>query len=893
MRVRRAPGHVRLGCFRLLLLGYPRGFRRAYGSELEQTFVDAWREEAGDVVSELGLWRRLLWDGLVNGMKARWSRRFGSEPNAYDGVAAGGGGMARFEGFGRDTYHAARAVVRERSVWAVVVTLALGVGAATAVFAVVDAVLLRPPSFAAPERLVQLQREIAGKVIVDHYSVPHASEVQARFDVASSVAAHARINMVLTGGGEARSVRVHATTPGLFRTLGREPARGRIFDAEETASGAPVVVLSHALWRELGGDHAMLGRPIRLDGQQYEVIGVMPPEFRFPRSYTAEAFLPLAPGYRAAGTVQDRVVLVARLREGVTLAAAAERLDVLVQGIVEGAETGWVPRLEPLAAHRANPDVTRALWLVAGAVGAMLLIAILNATNLLLARVTVRAREFAVRHSLGASSTRLLRQLITECLAIALAAGAAAVLLSVAGVRALLTIAPAALTDHAVNRIVIDGRVLSFTFGVTVATGFVLGILPALAAARAARVSIGASLSAYAISTRQRHAVRHALVVGQVALAITLLAAATLLSMSFTRLLRVDTGVDMNRTVLIRIMPNENAYPTPAARHAYGERLEEKLRALPGVDGVTRANGVPFGASFSVGAQLQADRDQEPRQDSPLLLPFAQVRPEYLEVVGAELVAGRNFAPGETPAANVAIIDVDMARFLFGADPAVGRRFRMDDGPWLTVVGVLRELMLGSPDGSRGDFAMLRPAPPELASTGFAVRTTGRATALLPAVSAAVRSVDPEQPIWKLGTPRDMVVEELARQRFFTMVMVLLGWLSLTLSALGLYSMLAFVIGRRTHELGIRMALGARAVSVLRMVVGLGVRLTAAGILLGVAGAAAATRLIESLLFEVRPGNLLSFGIVIAVMLIASLAASALPALRAARVHPMQVLRSE
>jgi putative ABC transport system permease protein len=894
---RRGPGALRMLLFRATLLGYPRAFRRTWSAELEATFAEAWAAESQGAASALRFWRHLLYDGLVNGARARLATPDAAPRPATERTREPVM-IALMQGFVQDIRLTLRSLRRQRaSAFAVVITLALGIGAATAIFSVVDAVLLRPLPFAEPDRLVELQRKFARGGVINSYPVEPARGIIAESDVFESIAATARIDGVLTGYGDPRSLRVRAASAALFDVLGRAPAMGRGFTPQELRDGARVMLLSHETWNALGRERGIIGRTLEFDGDRYEVIGVMPSDFRFPTVFAAHAFIPLTPAYTGAGLEQGSVNLVARLRTGVTPEAASERTAALVGRLLDHdvASAPWTAAVSSIGEWRMNREPKKALLLVAGAVALMLLIAIMNATNLLLARVTIRAREFGIRHSLGAARGRIIRQLGTESLILALLAGGAAVLLAVAGVRVLMRFAPPDLTELAAHRIAIDDRVLLFTFVTTVGVGFLLGVMPALSAAGAARRRISAALSAYAASTRERHRARGVLVIAQVALAMTLLVGAGLLALSFTRIMSVDAGLDTDRLAIVQIEPNERAYPTPDARRAFAAQLEERIAALPGVEAVTRAGGgLPPSGAFGFGIQLQTEDDAEPRDNSPELLPFISVRPDFLETVGARLVGGRNFNAADRRESNVVIIDRDFAQYLWGSQPAVGRRFRIGpDSPWLEVVGVVDEIMLGGPNNATGEFAMLYPASPNLSSAFYAVRARGDAASVIQPIREAIRAVDANQPVWQLLTMRAAIADEVTEQRFFMMLMVVLGAVSLVLAALGLYGLLSFAVSRRTRELGIRMALGARAATVLRLVVVQGMWLAVIGVALGLIGALAGARLIESLLFDVRPDHPLALGAIAAVMLAVALLAAAVPALRAARVEPMRVLREE
>lgn len=895
------PGRLRLLLFRATLLGWPRSFRRTYGAELESTYEEAWTAE----VSGRGrwaagrFWARLLVDGAIRGPAMRLRLLLsGGETAVHGGVSRRTRErrmMESLRGLVHDGRQALRAVRREPGTAASVIgTLALGLGAATAIFTIVDALLLRPLPFAEPERLVQLHRAMPNGGILQWHDRSVVLPLLEQEELFADVAVHARMDAVLTSADEPMSVRLQAATASLFTTLGRGAWLGRTFDAEDAAGAEPVLVVSYEFWRTLGADRTLVGQTVELDAGVYRVVGVLPPEFRFPSTYAAHGFVPLDRSGRGPGLEEAPYNVVARLRDDVAFETAVERAVAFIGQLPAWGDRPGDPQLVALDTYGVTRETRRGLVLVAGAVGFMLLIALLNAANLLLARVTVREREFAIRHSVGASRWRLLRQLVAESALLAVLAGIAAVGLAVLGVRLMMPIAPVYLTDLAANRIAVDGRVLAFTFVATVLCGLMLGVLPGSAALRGARRRAGTSLSAYAAVTRERNRLRGMLVVVQVAAAVTLLSGAGLLGRSFVRLMNVETGFDTERLLFVHLMPNRRVYPDAESRRVFSQQLDEAFRSLPGVAAVGRADALPPSGNFRYAVKYQTDRDEVPREDSPPMLPFAYVSPEFIPALGARIIAGRNFTDDDVPSANVVIIDADMARWLFGRVDVAGRSFRTGpEAEWLTVVGVIEELMLGGPDGRIGDFALLHPTPRTTGSTAFAVRTAGDAGPLVPAVRGAIRRVDPNQPVWRLWTARQAIADEVARERFFATLMVVLAGVSLALSAVGLFSLLAFSVARRRRELGIRMAVGARAPVLVRLVLAQGMALAAAGLVLGLAGALYAGRFIESLLFEVRPDDALALGGVGALLLVVAALASAGPAVRVTRVDPLDVLRSE
>lgn len=891
--------------YRRLLLLWPADFRHDHEAEAVAHFA-AERAEAAASLGRLAMpkfWARMIIDVLVTAIAVRWpSPRLAPAPASGAGRpdAASRARWRRLDALRLDLRHGARTIARAPAFAAsVVLTLALGIGATTAVFTLVDAMLVRPLPFAQPERLIELQRRMPGGFSLPFFpsAFGHRLAEEATEEGVVLVGAHERLTMVLGSADEPRDVRVHAATPSLFDLLGRSPLLGRsILETDAHPGAPPVAVLTHGTWRSLGSDPALVGKIIELDGSPFTIVGVMPSDFRFPKSFSAEVFIAMDEGGQAAGLELGRIQLIARLSDGATLEVARERLADLAGFLREElAVTGeWEAAVVPMADHRANPDVSRALWLAAGAVALMFLIAVVNGLNLLLARLVARGRELAVRASLGATRGRLLRQILVESLLLALLGGLVAVTMAAAGIGLLMRVAPTELTLQAPNGIVVDDRVLGFAFLVTVLAGFICALVPGLMSLRWARSGTALTLRSGGATSQEHARLRSGLVIAQVALALTLMVGAGLLITSFARLLAVPPGFDTRRLVLLEINPNDRAYATAERRAAFGGEVERRLRALPGVQAVTRADALPPRAGFRVQPVLQAHGDPEPRPDAPFILPWGRVRPDYLPTLGTRIVAGRNFEPGEGADSDVAIIDRDLARFFWDDQQPIGRRFRMSEsGPWLTVVGLIDDLMLGMPDGSYGEHIVLRPASVTHDGTYFAVRAAGDPGPLVAAIRDVVREVDAYQPIYSLSTARQAILEELSKQRFFLIVVGVLAAIALALTAIGIYGLLSFVVQRRSREIGIRIALGAHARAVLGQVVGGGMKLVAAGVVLGLAGALVVGRFMRSIIFGIEPTDPATLIVVTALLACVAVVACLVPAGRAARVDPIAVLKAE
>lgn len=782
---------------------------------------------------------------------------------------------------------------------AVVVTLALGIGAATSIYAVIDAILIRPLPYEDAERWVELNRATGDGGYAQGVPASRTPEWrEAADDLFEGWVMYRRDGLVRTDGTQAQSLEVVAVSPGADTLLGIPLLLGRGPTAEDARPGAPpVAVLSRSYWERMGADPAVLGSAMRLESGPVTVVGVLRGGVKFPQlGDDPDIWLSM----RSDLTYADRGVrmvqgLWARLPEGVALAVGQERADAVAEALArsgaggeEGARAFGV-RLVPLDAHRANPDVRQALWTFAATVGAIFLIALVNGTNLLLVRASTRSREFGVRTAMGASRSRLLRQLLMEGLMLGLLSGGAAVAFAWGSVTAMAGIVPSEVLYFSPHAFQVGGRTLLFAFLASLVAGILLGLLPALEALR--RRDPLASLAGWGGSdgpTRRR--LRDGLVVAQVALSMVLLVAAGLFANGFGRLLAVDPGFDVERVALADLMLSPTRYGDPAARADFGRRLEEALEARSEVEGVALHTGE--GSSFGVALEAEG---RPVREDQPEIVPHSAVAEDYFSTVGLEVVAGRGLGVGDAGTDNV-VVDQDLARFLWGGEGAVGRRFRLGEGwEWMTVVGVVEELMLRGRDERSGPYQFLGAKPTDQAGPylGVAMRTSGSPSELLGVFQEVLREVDPEQSYWRLRTAADALAEEEEKPRFLVTLMSLLAAIAVTLASVGLYGVLAYSVSRRSREIGIRIALGAARRRVRRMVMLEGVAVAGLGVVIGVVGALATTRLIEGLLYGVEPHDPATFIVTAGLFLGLAAMASLLPAGRATRVDPVEVLKAE
>ncbi len=777
-----------------------------------------------------------------------------------------------------------------------ILTLALGIGASAAIYSVVDAILLRPLPYRDPDRLVEVNRAMEDGDYVPGLA-PEALREWAPLlpELADGSLVFNRMTLVRTDGPITESLSVVAATPGWNALLGLPLLLGRSFTPEDALpGGSEVALLGRAYFDRLGGDPAVVGRTIQLESGAVTVIGVLRGGIKFPTWGPApDLLIPLRSDYSMASLPPPGRLegIWVRLRPGLGLSQAQARADALAEGLQQNqpSRLGWKVRLIPVGNFRANPDVKRALWILAGTVAVLFLIALGNGVNLLLMRGAAREREMAVRTAVGGSRTRLLRQLLLEGLLFGLAGGTVALALSWAALQGMPGIVPSEVLYFSPNALGVERRTLFFAFGASVLMGTLLGLLPAHRILRRGRASLATPGRNADDSARGRR-LRNGLVVVQVTLSMILLTGAGVLVRSFTELLSVDPGFDYEHLAFADIEPSALRYRTEASQVELARRLEAALEARPEIQGVTVSNGV----GFTAGAELEAE-GREPSSNQPFLIPRTSVRPDYVEVMGLDLAEGRDFEAGDA-GTGAAMVNEALARFLWPDESALRRRFRMGkDGDWLSVVGVARSLRLMGRDERRGPYQILLPAAPDHAGAVLevTVRTSGDPASLLPIIREELRQMDPEQAIWRLRTGAEALAAEEENPRFLVILMSLLAGLAVTLASVGLYGVLGYSVARRRREMGVRIALGADRAQVRGMVVAEGVLLALTGIVLGLGGFFLAGGPLQSLLYRVGPRDPLALGGTTLLLLAVAASASLLPALRATQVDPVTVLRAE
>ncbi|MHB9009801.1 MAG: ABC transporter permease [Limisphaerales bacterium] len=803
-----------------------------------------------------------------------------------------------------------------------VLTLALGIGANTAIFSVVNAVLLRPLPYPEPGQLVQLRADWSGQPGTEIGSASFL-EVKAQSQSLARIAAYSAGDMTLTGTGSAEQVVAGAVTAEFFPLLGVQPALGRNFTSEEdTPNGPRAVILGHGLWRSrFGGDASVLGRTIALNEQSYTVVGILPARFQYPEGF--ELWTPLALGETGGAFVKhgEGMMLlkaIARLKPGVSLQQAQAEIQTIarrLQPAGPGATSGLNPRprgeggdgggggegvLTLVGLHeQVVGEVKGALLVLLGAVAFLLLIACANVANLLLARAATRQREMAVRAALGAGRLRVVRQLLTESLLLSLAGGGLGLLVAFWGVQALGQWSGASLP--AMHGIGIDGWVLAFTLGVSVVTGLAFGLAPAI---QAWRTDVNAALKEEGRGERggHRHRLRHLLVVSEVALALVLLIGAGLLIKSFSRLLDVDPGFRTEGVLTFQVTLTEGK--SSAQKINFIEQIVERLQALPGVQAAAATDSLPLTqferiAPVDIEGRPPIDVSQLRRGElrvTPVSRPT--VTHDYFNAMGIPVKNGRAFTSQDArPPAGAVIVSEAFEKHFFPGESAVGKRIRLlgpgAEAPWPTVVGVVSDVRQS---GLAGD-AMPEVYSPALEDAGgalsFVLRTAGEPAHLISAVRGAVAEVEPNQPLHNVMTMEQRLANTTTSRRLNTALLGSFAAVALLLAAVGIYGVMSYAVTQRRREIGVRMALGAQKRDVLGLIIHGGLRLTLLGVAIGLAGAFALTRYLSSLLYSVKATDPLTFLSVALGLTGVALLACWLPARRAARVDPMEALRRE
>jgi putative ABC transport system permease protein len=773
-----------------------------------------------------------------------------------------------------------------------IVTLALGIGANTAIFSVINAVLLRPLSYDQPDRLVTLRA---------NQSAPDLADLVAAAHTFSQMGGEVLSPLAYTAGAEPVQIQVGQVSGGYFETLGVKAARGRFITAADDQSGGPfVVVLSHALWqRQFNGDQAIVGKTIPLSGNVYTVIGVMPEGFKSPRE-NSEAWTPVHISNPVAANFRGVHFLrtYARLAPGVTLAQASAEMRLIDQQLAtqypadnKNRSTLLIPLQE-----RIVGESRQALWILFAAVSLVLLIACANFANLLLSRAAERSREIVIRTALGAGRWRVIRQLLTESILISVAGGAVGLVIAWWGTSLLIALKPENLPR--LQEIDVDLRVFSFTLGVSILTGLIFGLLPAWTSSRPALSNSLKEGGRGASAGRAQQVARSALVAGELAIALVLLVGAGLLVKTFWKLRNVEPGFNPDHLLTMRVELPESRYKEVDSQTRFRMQALANINTLPGVQAAMISELPLSGDSLNHDFVIEG-RPPIPAGDEPSL-ETRSVLGDYFHVMQIPLQKGRDFGPQDLDdkAPLVGIANEEMVRQYFPNENPLGKRIRWVRNPqieWIEIVGVV---------GNVKHFGLDLAEQPALYSPytqinswkrwmSLAVRTQANPAAFEQAVKGQIWKVDSQLPITRVQTMNDVAAGSFAARRFNMLLLTLFAGLALVLSAVGVYGVMSYAVTQRTHEIGIRMALGAQMSSVIALIMKSGLLIASVGIGVGLAGAFVLTRLMRSLLFAVEATDKFTFASVSICLLVIALLACYVPARRATKVDPLEALRYE
>jgi len=770
---------------------------------------------------------------------------------------------------------------------AAVLTLGLGIGANTAIFTLIDSVLLSPLPYDAPDRLVRVLR-VHPTARYTAFSYPDLRDLRDENTVFTEVAGHAFGRWALTGSGDPVLLEACRVTEGFFDILGVTAERGRLFRPEDFRAGAEkTVVLDHSTWlSRFGGDVEIIGKQIRLQDDLHTVVGVLPEgAIQYPSS-DIDVWAPARLGEND-GRGSRWLGAIARLEPGASLQQAQFEAHVIADRLARAhpeANRDRTITLEPLRDHMVA-DVQALLLVLMAAVGVILLIACANVANLLLARATSRAREIAIRMAMGAGRRHILRQLLTESVGLALLGGIVGVVFAFWCVDAFLALSPEKLPRQ--GEIGVDLSVLGFSVAVGVLTGLLAGLLPALQGSRPRLSETLKEGDARSGTGRSRRRMRSALAGAQIALSAALLIAAGLLLKSFAQLLDVDPGFRPERVVSVGLALPSSRYPDRSATLSLYDRLTAEIGSLPRVSAVATGSMLPLsGHNWCNGFILEGRQDEE--EDCA---EFRAVSPDYFRVMGVRVLAGRTFSDADDEdATRVAVIDETLARRYWAGESAIGHEITIFDEP-RTIVGVVAATRDFGLDSRPKQTIYLPHRQRPLPFTNIVARTASDAASLLPAIRTRVWSLDPDLPIYGLATLESMVSSSVAAPRFRSALLAAFAMLALTLAAIGIYSVIAYDVSQRTREIGVRVALGARGVDVIRQVVADAGRVAVLGLATGLLIAALATRALRSFLFHVQPLDTTVYVAVTLFLLVVALAATYVPARRASRTDPMSALR--
>jgi putative ABC transport system permease protein len=816
----------------------------------------------------------------------------------------------------QDLRYGARMLLKNPGItFVVILALALGIGANTAIFSVVNAVLLRPLPYDDADRLVFLN-ETSKSMDDISISYPNFSDWRSQNHVFENIGVSNRDSYNLTGGGEPERILTAQASADLFSALRVQPAIGRVFTNEEDKpGGTPVVVLSYGLWqRRFGGQSGILNQQLTFNNKSYTVIGVMPQSFQYPSR--VEMWVPVGQ-LSGSSDWQQRgnhpgLYGVARLKPGVTIAQAKAEMDNIAANLEKQYPdqiAGNGVRVQPLLEVFVS-DVRPTLWVLFSAVAFVLLIACANIANLLLARASARQKEMAIRAAMGAGRWRIARQLLTESVLLSLIGGAIGLLVARWGIQFILYMSPSAIPRS--REINLDWKVLAFTLGVAFLTGILFGLVPAL---QAGVVDVHETLKETGRGTTRRHWLRSSLVVVEVATTLVLLIGAGLMIRSFYRLQKVNPGFSYEHLTSFTLSLPQKKYASEDQRSQFYTQLLQNVRGLPGVEGSAAASGLPLGNNGWQTSFIVDGRPIPPRAQTPLM-EACLVTSDYFRTMNIPLRGGRYFdehddrswlagrdlsklneGEKEIAGLNAIAIDEEFARRYWPGEQAVGKRIRLGTdpaAPLLTVVGVVgRVKMEGLNQDSKRvqGYFPFRQMP--FGSMTVIAKASADPNQLIASIRQQVKALDPDQPIYNIRTMNEIRADSVAPERLNLTLLSIFAGIAMVLAIVGIYGVMSYTVTQRTHEIGIRMAIGAQPRDVFRMVIGQGMMLALIGVAFGLIGAFGLTRLMATMLFGVEPTDPVTFAVISALLVLVALVACYLPSRRATKVDPTVSLRYE
>jgi putative ABC transport system permease protein len=903
----RATAPLGVRCIRALLRLYPREFRRQYGADLLAAYLDLRDDVRRDRSRSAAPWilaNATLVTGYQlarAGISERWSEARQTLRNRTRQRS-----KPVLSTLWSDVRYAIRSHRKHPTVAVLaIVTLALGVGAGTAIFSVVRGVLLKPLPYRNAGQLVSI--DVNSGIDPDggfyDLSEPEFLDFGSQISSFSGVAGYSYSEVTLGDSLSPKRLFVVPATASLFPLLGVQPLLGRTFSPDEDRPGAtPVALLSYGMWQtQFGGDRSVLGRSIDLDDKPTTIIGVMPPQFTFPTAgvdvYTQLQLDRENPWARN----NHYLSTIARLAPGATLRSAQSEIDVYA-----ARATSDYPDFYPGRGLRVQLQsyqdalvggMKTPLYILLAAVGFVLLTVCVNVANLLLARGETRTREIAIRTSLGASRRRVVGQLFTESLVLAVVGGAAGLGLAAAGIKVLLAMAPSALPR--LDEIGIDGTVLVFSLIAVVVTGLIFGTMPALQAGRRDVHEALREGGGERGATRASQGLRRTLVVAQVGLAVLLITGSGLMLRSVANLYHVDMGFVTKNILTFRVTPRPSVYDTGEKRVAFYDQVLSRINALPGVRAAAATLSLPMTGWANNWSILIEGRPVANVGEAPADL-IQRVTPEYLDALGMTLVRGRWFTSADDATSPpVVVVSESMARKHWPGEDAIGKRMKVFSRgwPWMEVVGVVKDVRHGGPEADPRPRwyvpyaqAYVSAYSSQLANT-IAVRAEADPMHLLKPIEGAIREVDSSVPISRVRTMDQILDGAVGSQRFVMRLLTVFGLLALCLAVVGVYGVVSYSVSQRTHEIGLRMALGARAEQVLTKVLREGVALALAGLAAGLVASVLLSGVFASMVFGITPTDPITYAGVSAVLIVAVALASLLPARRASRVSPVQALR--